>query len=328
MSSSDSVLIIGAGAVGQAYGYHLWKGGAKVRFLVRDKYVKSMVEGLTVYPWNRRDRENPVHWDEFQVTADLEEGIRGVGVVLLAVPTNALFSGAWFSELTRALEDRTLVVLQPGSWVESWMTERVSSSQLVFGLISLCAWHMPLHDEDLPAGQAWWFPWGSRMGFSGPSERLMPLLAWWKRGGMPVAQRRDVFADQLMLEPVLTYIVISLELADWSVTKVLSRRELLTNAMDCMRCCWSWASRVSGKKPPLMLRALRPWMLRAGLRWLLPLAPLDLIRFFEVHFTKVADQTLLLLEHKIGAISDAGIDPGPLERTLLELKRKRGALQN
>ena len=38
------VLLVGAGAVGQVYGYHLQKGGAQVAFFVRPKH-RAEAEG-------------------------------------------------------------------------------------------------------------------------------------------------------------------------------------------------------------------------------------------------------------------------------------------
>ena len=42
------VLLIGAGAVGQAYGYHLSMGGYEVTYLIKPKYEAAMRRGLLV----------------------------------------------------------------------------------------------------------------------------------------------------------------------------------------------------------------------------------------------------------------------------------------
>ena len=39
------VLLLGAGAVGQVYGYHLAKAGAEVSFKVRPKYLEETRQG-------------------------------------------------------------------------------------------------------------------------------------------------------------------------------------------------------------------------------------------------------------------------------------------
>ena len=58
------VLVVGAGAVGQVYGWHLKRGGVDLTFYVKEKYRAEVEAGLTVYPLN-----------EGQKTA--RQGVRG-----------------------------------------------------------------------------------------------------------------------------------------------------------------------------------------------------------------------------------------------------------
>ncbi len=44
------VLLVGAGAVGLVYGYHLQKGGADVSFFVREKYLNDVARGFRMDP--------------------------------------------------------------------------------------------------------------------------------------------------------------------------------------------------------------------------------------------------------------------------------------
>ncbi|HIA02218.1 MAG TPA: hypothetical protein EYN66_09955, partial [Myxococcales bacterium] len=43
------VLIIGAGAVGQIYGYFLQRAGAEVSFFVKDKYAEECRQGFPLH---------------------------------------------------------------------------------------------------------------------------------------------------------------------------------------------------------------------------------------------------------------------------------------
>lgn len=45
------ILVVGAGAVGQVYGYYFQRGGCEVTFFVRDKYRSEMEQGLTLFPF-------------------------------------------------------------------------------------------------------------------------------------------------------------------------------------------------------------------------------------------------------------------------------------
>ena len=58
-----TVLIVGAGAVGQVYAYHLHRGGADVHFLVKDKYRADLEKGLTLYALRKdRRRRHPIRF--------------------------------------------------------------------------------------------------------------------------------------------------------------------------------------------------------------------------------------------------------------------------
>ena len=65
------LLIVGAGAVGQVYGYHLQRGGASVAFLVRPAYAEACRGGLTLYP--RAGHAGPIAFTDFDVLSDLAD---------------------------------------------------------------------------------------------------------------------------------------------------------------------------------------------------------------------------------------------------------------
>ena len=60
-------LIVGAGAVGQVYGYHLQQAGWEVGFLVRPKYAEAARSGFTLYPLNKPHRGRPVRFEGLEV---------------------------------------------------------------------------------------------------------------------------------------------------------------------------------------------------------------------------------------------------------------------
>ena len=66
------VLIVGAGAVGQVYGYALHKSGADVHFYVKPKHADEGRAGFILYPLNGKSRE-PQHFAGFGVVTSPEE---------------------------------------------------------------------------------------------------------------------------------------------------------------------------------------------------------------------------------------------------------------
>ena len=55
-----NILIVCAGAVGQVYGHHLSRGGAHVRYFVRERHAAATRAGFVFHPLNRPARERPV----------------------------------------------------------------------------------------------------------------------------------------------------------------------------------------------------------------------------------------------------------------------------
>ena len=322
------VLIVGAGSVGQVYGYYLQQGGARVTYLVRSHHLERLrSEPLVLYPWNRKDRTSPVHWDAFEVTDDLAEALPedgGPELVVVATSATALMAGTWFEDLVARLGDRTLVSLQPGTSIPDWIHARVPREQVVWGLVSLSAWPAPLPGQDLPEpGQGWWVPWGGKLGFSGPPERTRAVVAAMTAGGAPAAVRDDVQKDQAFMGPVLANIVIPFELAGWSMDRLAADRDLLGLAHRCMEECWAWAEHTSGSRRPFLLRLLGPGTLRFLLERVLPWTPVDMEVFLRVHYTKVAEQTPVLLAQRIEDIQEAGLPTDALETLLQRLLVKR-----
>ena len=68
VTGQQRVLIVGAGAVGQVYGWYLSRGGAEVSFYVKEKYLEDARAGFALYPLNtRRTRFDA----DFDITVDL-----------------------------------------------------------------------------------------------------------------------------------------------------------------------------------------------------------------------------------------------------------------
>jgi len=320
------VVIVGAGSVGQVYGYSLQQGGARVTYQVKPRHVEGLEDGVVLYPWNRRDRTTPVHWREFELVTSVEDALAlQADVICVATSATALMGSEWFDQLAAGLGSTTLLCLQPGTSMPDYIHARVDPDQVVWGLISMTAWPAPLPGQDLPEpGQAWWIPWGGSLGFSGAHERAQPLVEAMNRGGARSALRDDIHVDQAFMGPVLSNIVIPLELSGWSMDRLVADRELMDLAHRCMQECWAWAQKKTGQRTPFLLRQLGPGWLRLILRRLLPLAPLDFETFFRVHYTKVADQTPVLLKQRIEDIQELGLGTEALEELQRRLRVERG----
>ena len=151
-SATLSVLIVGAGAVGQVLGRHLARGGASVTFLVREKYAEETRRGFTMRPLNGGGRASR-HFDSFEVVTAVEEGAR-YDQVHLAIPSP--IARGWLEPLARATPGATIVSYQPALDDRATILDAgVTEDRLVAALVGFIAYAAPLEGEEprlLPGG--------------------------------------------------------------------------------------------------------------------------------------------------------------------------------
>lgn len=315
-------LIVGAGAVGQVYGYHLQQAGWQVGFLVRPRYADDARAGFRLYPLNRPHRGAPVLWSDFEVfTSDDEAAEQSWDQVWLAVSTTAI-QKPWLPELLAKLGEVAVVSLQPGPEGAARIAEVVPAPQRVFGLIAFIAYQAPLPGEDRfdEPGLAYWLP-PSPSPFAGPESAVEPLVAALKKGGCPAAYERGGFDDTASFGSALLQVhVATLESAGWGWADA-RRGPWLRLARDAWREAAAIAAHDLGKRPPWWTRLVGPLAARVAM-FLAPVAiPIDLETYFAYHFTKVGDQTRTHLEHWIAHGQAAGLPTSALS----ELRRTMDA---
>jgi ketopantoate reductase len=290
------VLIVGAGAVGQVYGRHMRLGGADVSFLVKEKYAEECRRGFVLYPLNRSRarRTEPVRLDRCGVvTSAAEAGKETWDTVVLTVASTALREGTWLDELAANVGGATLVALQPGLRDRGILAARWGEKALVAGMISMISYHAPLPGETRfpEPGMAYWFPPLGPSPFSGPEERLLPVLALLRAGGMPVKRHADVPRANAVPNALMMPLLVTLEAAGWSFQKVRESRELVALGVRAAREALRLAVRESGAVAPFSTRFFGPLFVRFLTRLAPLVVPLDVETYLKVHFTKVGPQT-------------------------------------
>jgi len=289
------VLIVGAGAVGQAYGYHLQRGGAEVAFFVRERYRAALAEGVIVYPLNRKEPWAPVGFADFGLHTTWETvGVETWDQVWLAVPSTAIRTG-WLPEMIAAVGDATVVALQPGLEDRDVLLAHIPEAQLVAGVITLQSFHAPLPGgKTVEPGMAWWFPPFSPIPLGGEATVVRKTAAILKKGGCPAAAKPNQEVTAVGASSVMMPIIAALESADWSFAKLRSTSALALGC-DAARQCAAVVAQARGRSAPLFVALVRPWLLGLVLRAAPLVMPFNLERFFEYHFTKVGAQTRLML---------------------------------
>lgn len=288
--------MVGAGAVGQVYAHHLARGGAQVTFLVKPAHAAEVEGGLTLYPLNRRPRERnvPVRFSDYRVLTDVADVARAPwDQVYLTISSTALRAGRWFEALAGAIGAATLVLLQPGPGDRAFALEHVPAERIVEGVITVISYRAPLPGETrFPApGVAYWFGPLAASPLSGPADRLRPVLAALRAGGLPAKRHRDIGAASPYPTALLMPMLAALEQAGWAF-RALREPGRLRLAAQAASEALAVMARHRGRAVPWLFRLInRPLAVKVALLVAPRIMPLDLETYLRVHFTKVGDQT-------------------------------------
>lgn len=311
------ILIVGAGAVGQVYGRHLAQGGAQVTFFVKPKYEAEVAAGLTLYPLNEKHR--PVVFKDFDVvTSASQVAERAFDQIWLCVASTAM-NGTWLDELCTAAPKAVIISLQPGLDQMRNLVARFGKERVVSGLITLIAWQAPLPGEELsPKGVSYWFPPLSPNPFSGPKAAVRAIVSTLRKGGCPATAQKDTTSVAAMGESILQPLVAALEGSRWSFNE-LAASPLLFTAMQAAREGLGVAAALTRRKFRAAHLLARPLLVRV-LIWVAPkVMPFDVERYFAYHFSKVGEQTRLILSNNIREAKTRGLPHQALDTLLNRL---------
>lgn len=300
------VLVVGAGAVGQTFGYHLQQGGAEVHFLVKPAYAEEARQGYTLFDLRRGGEAAPLSFQPDGVCVGPDE-VRAhrYDVVLITVSSAALTKGTWLEELVEAAPEATIAGLQPGLGDWDRVRELAGAERVIWGVIELIAYQSPLPGAEGPEGVAYWIPSWLMFPFSGPSERVAPMVDAFRAGGLRSREVQDVTVLTAVGAPALNLHMAALEAAGWSLDALMADGELLQLTSEAVREASGAAAHSLGVSVPLWVRWMRPWQLRLLARLARRTLPLDLETYLRFHFTKVGEQTRMSLERWIATAEEA-----------------------
>ena len=308
-------LIVGAGAVGQTYAHYLLRAGAEVTFLVKPAHVDEVRRGLTVHELRlgRAPRAHGLVGARVVTTAE-EAGAERPDQVWLCVSSTAI-RGGWLEDLLRATRESTVVALQPGIDDKRYLTDRCPTERLVRGVITFIAYQSPLPGLEGPEGIAFWAPPLTRGPFDGPPEVVRAVVGALRKGGYPAAHVRGGPEAAAFGSAVLIPLVALLEAEGWSFARLAASRQKRLWAAAARQAIDVAASEL-GLRRPLWRVGLGPVLLRVA-TWLAPrLLPLPLEPYLAYHFTKVGDQTRLMLRTYVEKGTSRGASVAALEDLL------------
>jgi 2-dehydropantoate 2-reductase len=300
----NRTLLVGAGAVGATYGHHLARGGVSVDFFVRPKYAAEVAAGLDLWRYGLFGRPRHERFVPHGVVTTAEEvAARRYDQVWLCVASPAL-RGPWLSELLRACGDATIVLLTPGIEDRTLVSAHVPEARIVTGLITLIAWAAPLPGERLPegaSGTAFLLPPLAPIPFSAQGNGADAAAKGLRTGGCPAVVLDTPDAVPLrgaIASSALIPLIAALEVSRWSLAG-LRRAPHLVGALAAIREAQAIGAHAFGARPPWLGRLLTPWFTRLVIAAAPRVAPFPLEIYLRKHFTKVGEQTRLMLDTSI-----------------------------
>ncbi|ORX49725.1 hypothetical protein BCR36DRAFT_412691 [Piromyces finnis] len=163
------VLVVGAGSIGRVYGYHLFKGGAKVHFYIREHSKQN----LTKYPlrihrltsaFRFLNKSTTEKFSDYTITTDTDVASGNtpnlpeqLDYVVFAVPCNRLGEGDWLKTLVTFLNNKyskEIYYTSPApilSGMQYFMDLGVDKSQLISGQIGCDSFSAPIPNQKFEA---------------------------------------------------------------------------------------------------------------------------------------------------------------------------------
>ena len=311
MQIQPKILIVGAGAVGAVYGYHLSKGGAKVTYYAKEKYRASLADGMVLYPLKGPEKGQTIRFTDYEVITPIDDITdRNFDQLWICVSSPALMSG-WLDDLLPHLGEATILYMQAGLQDRAYMEERVTPDRLCAGVIQMISWQAPLRTETYdPPGIAYWWPKGKNP-FSGARGRVDEIVDLLNRGGWASTIVPDAQAKTMFMSCIMMPYMAGLEVAGWKFKRFGKEGSKLA----------SDAARETRKIVQPGGNGFLAWLIssRFGLRfitWMMPkVMPFDVETYIEYHFSKVGDQTRDKLAHYQTLAKERGL-PAPAITTL------------
>ncbi len=301
-----NVLIVGAGAVGQVYGYHLAKGGADVSFYIKEQHAAELDRGFDLYRLSLfgkilKGRTRHHHFKQFSYISDTTSlRQQSYDYILNTVSSTALRSG-WWEEFSDVTGDADIVSLQPALDDAEFILKALPKERFIKGLIQFFSYQSPLPGNTEPAGVHYLLPpvAGSFEGEGGSASDLIQAL---KSGGFNAQPRENLNFYSSSLSSITIPLTAALEVSDWRISRLVEHENLQLGLDASREANQAIALTLGGK--PVSSRLLKQWLVRLLLRIAPFVSPFDVEAYMKFHFSKVGDQTRLMLEQFIAHARD------------------------
>ncbi|MDP1540347.1 MAG: 2-dehydropantoate 2-reductase N-terminal domain-containing protein [Moraxellaceae bacterium] len=307
------ILVVGAGAVGQVYAWHLAQAGHDVSFFVKAKYAEALRSGTTLYRLGRLRTKQQIFRDFSIVTEPAVMAAQNWDQVWLALPSDAM-RGELAVQILKSVGRATVISLQPDIEDVDYVRRYVPAEQVVQGLITFISYQSPLPDRSGPEGMAYFLPPLAPGLFGGEKLRVGAVVFALKTGGMSVKEVPDFAKAAIGAPAMLQPLIAALEVNDWHLNGFIGSTTFgvgLAASREALAVAEKHAGADIGQFKPL----LNPWVWRLLLPLVRQILPFHLESLLRYHYGKVKTQSLMLLDSYIRLGSQHGL-PTPALATL------------
>ncbi len=301
-----NVLVVGAGAVGQVYGYHLAMGGADVTFYIKGQHAAELDRGFDLYQLSLfgkilKGRTRHHHFKQFSYISDTTElRQQSYDYIINTVSSTALRSG-WWEAFKDASGDAYVVSLQPALDDAEFILKTLPKKRFIRGLIQFFSYQSPLPGSNEPEGVHYLLPPVAGL-FEGEAGSATNLIQALKSGGLNAQHRENLNFYSSSLSSITIPLTAALEVSDWRISRLFEHENLQLGLDASREANQAIALTLGGK--PVSSRLLKEWLVRLLLRIAPFVSPFNVEAYMKFHFSKVGDQTRLMLEQFIAHAKD------------------------
>lgn len=306
-----NILLIGAGAVGQVFGYKLARSNdVKLSYFVREKHLKDLSGGVTLY--NLMRRSHKISFSNYELlTSTSQVAEQKWDQVHLCISSTALrlFD---LADLKSALNaDATIVLLQPVPQDFDYLCQYFPVDRIVRGSLNFTAYHAPL-PSDPPdfKGMAFLFPPLTKLAFTGPTRLANEVCQAYKDGGVNCEVSEKTLQDYLFISSVVFVFVLALEKCEWNYEKLFKNKEVIKQMNSAKALILRALECQFNRKAPFLLKIMPLRILKYLLPIIKRLAPIDPQQLIIQHFSKLSDQTKLGMQTYEDLAVEHGFDGG------------------
>ncbi|MDF1780335.1 MAG: 2-dehydropantoate 2-reductase N-terminal domain-containing protein [Alcanivoracaceae bacterium] len=287
--SIPRILIIGSGAVGAVYGHHLAMAACRPTYLIRDTKSDNSKMPRTLHRYSLVGKKIDSRQQHLRT---ITLGCTGWDQVWICLPSSAIES-PWLLKQLALLDPYTPIILWSPDFRDRDILQKHYSGPISRALIGIISFQTPLPGENTPSeGIAYVAP--PRSAVLEDSEAGNQAAAWLKAGGLPTAINDNLALHEARMTALLQPVIAALEITQWSLKK-LRQSQWLSVATKAAREAKAVGETYLGKPPSRSIPG-QHFLLKTAISVAPTLLPFPLEPYLRYHFSKVSEQTRIMLD--------------------------------